>query len=148
MATDFFHVKVLSKEGSTVVLRLRIITGEVRDFYRSESFALMLLCGPIANEEPPKSPLGREVTFEDTLDPEWVDDHVDDYIAGVRLYDVKNFPPTVDLAKLSFDERREFFESDDTAPTAKFEIKVTSPKWIEHIRPGTEWDTAAYDVME
>jgi len=148
MATELFHVKVLDKEGTKVVLQLRIISGEQRDFYDGEGFALMLLYDPISYGDVDEDvPLAREVTLENTLDPDWVADNVADYVAAVRLYDVKNHPPAVDLEKLSGDARREFFKSDE-APTAKLEVTVTRPEWVEHIRAGAEWDTSSYDALE
>lgn len=145
MGTALFNVKVLGKEEKSVVLGLRIISAEQPDFYRTKSFALMLLYDPIVREETPDAPLGREFAFEDTLDPGWVNANVDKYIAKARLSEKQNVPVKADLGKMSGKQRRDFWKSDE-APTAKFEIKVTSPEWIEHLKSGMRWDSSAIDV--
>jgi hypothetical protein len=38
----------------------------------------------------------------------------------------------------------DFFDS-SRAPAAVFEVTVTKPEWIAHLRRGMEWESAAYD---
>ena len=146
MATRLFRVKVTGKTVDTLTFRLRIITGEQPGFYDGKSFALMLLYDPIVNERTRGAPLAEKVTFDDTLDVGWVRAHVDEYVRSSRLFDTKNLPLTVDLAALSGNQRRAFFNS-TRAPQASLEIVVTDPRWIAHVKLGDEWETAAYDAM-
>ncbi len=146
MATYLFRVKVKEKKNDSLTFGLRIISAEQPGFYGGKSFALMLLYDPIVGERVKDAPLGRSVTFENTLDPAWVTAHVDDYIRSCRLFDVVNTPPTENLAALSPKERKSFWKS-DRAPQASLEVTVTDPQWIEHLKKGDEWDSAAYDLM-
>lgn len=146
MATPLFHAKVMEVRDTRVVLKLRIITGEQPDFYSGPSFALMLLYGPIVKEMVRNAPLAREVTFEQTIDVDWLDEHIDNYIQSTVLDQVKNLPITADLDAMSSEQWSEFFQS-DRAPSARFEITVTRPEWLSHLHEGMEWDTAAYEAL-
>jgi hypothetical protein len=147
MATQLFKVKVLSKCDNVVILQLRIISAEQPDFCKSKSFALMVICDPIINEVVENAPLAQRVSFEHTLDITWVSKNVHNYIEDCHLYDIKNYPITVDLENLSPKQRRDFWKSAEV-PQAVFEITVTNPLWIEHIHKGMEWQTAAFDLMD
>lgn len=146
MATDLFHVKVNDISDTRLVLALRIVTGEQPDFYSGKSFALMLLYDPIINKIVSDAPLGREVSFDETMNAEWLYDHVDDYIQSAVLEEVRNQPVTADLQAMSPKQRRDFFRS-SRAPSARFEITVTQPEWLAHLRKGMEWDSAAFDAQ-
>jgi len=146
MATDLFHVKVSDVSHTRIMLSLRIITGEQPDFYSSKSFALMLVYDPIIHEMVSDAPLGRELSFDDTMNGEWLYDHVDEYIQSAVLEDVRNQPFTADLKAMSPKQRRDFFRS-SRAPSARFEITVTQPEWLAHLRKGMEWDSAAFDAQ-
>jgi hypothetical protein len=146
VATSLFHVKVLECSGVDVKLELRIITGEQPAFYSGLSFALMLLYDPINKGLARDAPLARAVSVEQTTDLGWLHEHVDEYIDDAVLTDLRNHPVAVDLERMSPKERRDFFRS-ARAPVAVFEVTVTKPEWIAHLRRGMEWDTAAYDAF-
>ena len=146
MATDLFHVKVSEVSDTRTVLTLQIITGEQPDFYSGKSFALMLLYDPIVDEKVSDAPLGREVSFDETMNREWLFDHVDEYIQSAVLEEVRNQPVTADLKAMSPKQRRDFYRS-NRAPSARFEIIVTQPEWLAHLRKGMEWDSAAFDAQ-
>jgi hypothetical protein len=146
MATSLFHVKVLECSGVDATLELRIITGDQPDFDSGPSFALMLLYDPIDKELALDAPLARAVSVGQTTDPKWLDEHVDEYIDDAVLTNLRNHPVAVDLERMSPEERRDFFGS-ARAPVAVFEVTVTKPEWIAHLRRGMEWDTAAYDAF-
>ena len=146
MATYLFHVKVNEVSDTQVVLKLRIITGEQPNFCSGPSFALMLLYDPIDIGMVRDAPLGRQVTLEDLMNVDWLDEHVDEYIRSTALGAVKNHPVTTDLAAMSPKQWRDFFKS-SRAPSALFEVTVTRSEWLAHLRTGMEWDTAAYDAL-
>ena len=144
MATSLFRVKVIEKDNDTLVLRLGMISAEQPDFYDSKSFALALLYDPIVREQVADAPLAKAVTFENTLEIDWLETHLDEYVRSTRLFDVVNHPRTVDLSTLSAKQQRDFWKS-GTAPQASLEIAVTDPRWIAHLQRGDQWETAAYD---
>jgi hypothetical protein len=147
MATHLFHVKVIKVSDTRLVLQLRIITGEQPSFYCGKAFALMLLYDPIVNDVVRDAPLSREVSFDNTMDSDWLDEHVDEYIQSTSLDEVRNHPFTADLDGMSPKQRRDFFNS-RRVPSARFTVTVTRPEWLAHLRKGMEWDTAAYDALE
>lgn len=146
MATELFHVQVIEVGDRHALFGLRIITGEQPDFPSGSSFALMLLYDPIVNDVTRDAPLGREITLDDTMNAEWLDEHIDEYIQSTELHDVKNQPVTADLERMTLRERGEFFRS-LRAPSARLVVTVTRPEWLSHLRPGMQWDTAAYDAL-
>jgi hypothetical protein len=146
MATELFHVQVIEVATRHVTFSLRIISGEQPDFPSGPSFALMLLYDPIVNDVTPDAPLSRAITLDDTMNVDWLDEHIDRYVVAVDLQDVKNQPITADLERMSLRERREFFQS-PRAPSARLAVTVAQPEWVSHLRPGMRWDTAAYDAL-
>jgi hypothetical protein len=146
MATALFHVTVGTIAGNDVVFQLRIITGEQPDFYTGRAFALMLLYDPIVKQNISDAPLARHVSAQHITDVAWLHEHVDEYIDEAVLTTVDNHPVTADLERMSPKQRREFFQSNQ-APTGTFEITVTNPEWKAHLRPGMEWESAAYDAF-
>ncbi len=147
MGTYLFHVKVIEVRDTRLVLKLRIITGEQPGFHSGAGFGLMLLYEPIESGMIRDAPLAGEFMFDDILNVDWLDEHVDEYIQSTKLNDVRNQPITEDLERMSSKQWREFFKSSQ-APSARFEITVTRPEWIAHFEKGMEWESAAYDPLE
>jgi hypothetical protein len=141
---NFFHVKVLERSGTDVKLDLRIISAERTEFDDGAAFALMLLYDPISQQLVYDAPLANRMSQEDTMDREWLERHLDDYVEDGILTDVNNLPMTVDFEKMSTKEMKAFFRS-SRAPTALLDVTTTSPEWAGHLRPGMEWDSAAFD---
>jgi hypothetical protein len=106
----------------------------------------MLLYDPIINGMGRDAPLSRKVSFDNTMNSDWLDEHVDEYIQSTSLDEVRNHPFSADLDGMSTKQRRDFFNS-SRAPSARFDVTVTQPKWLVHLRKGMEWDTAAYDAL-
>lgn len=75
MSSDTFRVRVLSALGRDVVLEVRPTTAAgLCDLARTRSFVLMQLRRH-----------GGPVTFEQTLDIEWLKQHLDEYVTSVRI---------------------------------------------------------------
>jgi hypothetical protein len=140
-------VKVLERSDVEVTFGLRIITGERSRFGSDESFALMLMYDPISKNLVKNAPLDGQFTLENTVDSRWLDRHVNEYVASATLLDVKNLPVTADLEAMTPKQYREFFQS-SRAPTATFHVTATRAEWVQHLRAGMEWDSAAYDALE
>ena len=147
MGTYLFHVTVIEVRDTRLVLKLRIITGEQPGFHSGAGFALMLLYDPIESGITRDAPLARKFMFDDILNVDWLEEHVDEYIQSTKLNDVRNQPITEDLERMSSKQWRDFFKS-NRAPSARFDITVTRPEWIGHFGKGMEWESAAYDPLE
>jgi hypothetical protein len=75
MSSDTFRVKVIAVEGRDVLLGLKPSTAAgLCDLARTRSFVLMQLHRH-----------GGPVTFEQTLDVEWLKQHLDEYVSAVRI---------------------------------------------------------------
>jgi hypothetical protein len=144
MATFLFHIKVIEMVGTDVVIEIRIITAEQTDFYSGRGFALMLLYDPIRQQPIRDTPLAHEVSCENVLDVDWLQDHVHEYIDDAVITDIRNYPIAIDLERISARQRDTFFRSNNS-PVALFEITATRPEWIAHLQAGMEWDSTAYD---
>lgn len=126
----FFEVTVIEKESNVVKLRLRIINPDQEEFHEEENVAFQFLLEPIFYNMDFTSSLGKKVPMKNLADEEWILENTEKYVESSKLIGIKNYPP----------------ESTDDIPEAEMIIEVTSSKWVEHLKPGMTWQSAAYDM--
>jgi hypothetical protein len=144
--TSMFSVRVMNRTDTDVVFRVRIMSTEQPSFCASRSFGLMLLYDPIAQGLASDAPLASEMSFDDTLDANWVTANIARFIKSTCITHVEHLPLTVDPAEMSPGERRRFWRS-SKAPTASLEVTASGPAWVSHLRKGMEWETGAFDLI-
>lgn len=132
-----YHVKVLEKEGTRVVLGLTIIHPDERDFYQSPGFGLLLLYDRAQTFIYGDNPLGNTVSRLNARDPDWLAEHATEYISSVVVESTANHPASPEL---DFNEAER-----EELPFARVAIDVTEEQWIDHLQPGLQYKSSAYD---
>jgi hypothetical protein len=129
--STLFNVEVDEVSGSTAKLTLVSVHPDAGPFGKDAVFALRVLYDTAYEfTEPFESrglcPLGDAITYKQVGDEDYAAEHAKDFIESVDVQ-------PDDLP----DELPEDTE-------AHYAIKVTDPKWIEHLEPGKTWRSAAY----
>lgn len=138
MGASLYSVKVAELSGTDVTLQLEIIHPDaglhVNDEY-TPAFALRLLYDTayeldMDGDDPFASKgscaLGNAFSYNDSTSEEWVTEHAAEYIASATV------------------ESPEFTDLPPVGMKALLKIKATDPKWLEHLKPGQVWESAAY----
>ncbi len=147
--SELWYVKVEKKEDTDLTLKVYTIHPDAGSTPASKEFILALIAGPaydlkfdylpekIVSKRVPNCPLGELIPFEESYIEESLTKYVDKVIKEVKPVRAVNFPwPS--------EEEYEDEEFEGPYPCVTFEIKVTSPKYIEHLKPGMSFDSAAY----
>lgn len=117
-----------------VDLWLTQFSPDVGPFPIDANFALQLLTHEAYNTDDEGScALGRAIDYGSSNLPDDLAPVVSEYIQQVRLYYAENLPWNV-----------ETWDGESSMPTARYRITVTDPKWIEHLKVGQGFDTAAF----
>ena len=129
--STLFNVEVADVEGTHVKLTLVSVHSHAGPFGTDPVFALRLLHEPAFELDEHLNytglcPLGEAVTYDDVMDGEWARENASRFIAAVEVR-------PADLP-----------EEVPTGTLAGYEIEVTDPQWVEHLRNGQTWDSAAF----
>lgn len=109
-----------------------------RDLYWEETYAS-------THPTPPTPPLWQALERPSGLDESWNRANVGKFVACVGMVDHQNCDEMwVNTADPRWDENPDLWET-KPRPSATCLITVTDPRWIEHITPGVEWDSTAYN---
>ncbi|MDC0666459.1 hypothetical protein [Nannocystis radixulma] len=120
MGSDLYHVKAVSKQATTAVFDVKVIHPDVSTIPEDRSFALMLL-----REAADDSLLAREVTTDDMLDRAWVKKYASGFIQSVDLT-----------------------TTGKSAKRGRLTVTVFEPAWLDHVKPGESFDTAAFQLLD
>jgi hypothetical protein len=158
MSTDLYRVRVLSVEGDRITCRVTaFIPQSDEDPPPSRTLALQFLWEPWyyfsiglvhhmtdgrvspeqAEELAQAAPIGRELAGKVICDGVWTRSNVGRFIRHVEVHDRRW------VCRDCCAGNEEGYDAQ-----ALFVIAVTEPRWLEHLRPGMEWETTAYDKDE
>lgn len=161
--TDLYAVRVLAIDPLARRIRLRVTVvyydiGEHQPLPDDASFYLRLLTD---------GPLGDAITRDQYADEAWVDANTRWYVADVDRIATRNHPFTGEVeARLRewledgdggfpWEDGTTFHEmppesaahmlrSEDVRVGADYDVVVTDPRWIEHLKVGDWWRTTSY----
>ncbi|MBT2224370.1 lipopolysaccharide assembly protein LapB [Nonomuraea sp. NEAU-A123] len=152
--TPLFGARVLAMSPDRLTARLRIfvvhygsdpyeqvtLNGEHCEFLRHLWDFAMEVDGPLATR----------VTMEQLYDEIWLDDGPAAFIEDVRqLTPVAGQPPTgADLQRLHDhpDPYGGGWPGEDGLVRADYLVRVTDPRWFDHLRPGVTWTSSWHPV--
>jgi hypothetical protein len=158
MSSDLYHVRVESVAGDRLTCRVTAYDPrDDQDPPPSRTLALQFLwetwewfrlglsyhvqgggMSPERAEELGRvAPIGPELGGQDICDGDWIRANVGRFIRRVQARDR-------DIGAWR-DEQGEVREG---VPQATLIITATDPRWLEHLRPGMEWETTSYDRDE
>jgi hypothetical protein len=138
--SESYHLKTLSKQDDTVELDVTIVHPDFDEFPETKNFALQLLVD--AGDR--KGVLNEEISMDQRLDEKWLQQNGHRFIKSVKILSKKNHPRG-GLGELRDDAGGEELEPEPD-PQAVYSIQVVNLAYLAKIKPGLEWDTAAYDV--
>jgi hypothetical protein len=117
-----FDVTVTACHGTTASLRIDAADDQ-QWAAAAEDLAIRLLEEAAGEFAERGGALAEEVSFDDTMDEEWLHRFARGFIRSVRVTD----------------------ETAGRHPSGMLHIEVTHPAWLEHIREGDKWESYAYD---
>lgn len=120
MGSDLYRVKAVSKRATTAVFDVKVTHPDISTIPEDRSFALMLL-----REASDRSLLAREVTTTDMKDKAWLKKYASGFI------------PSVELTPIGRSTKR-----------GRLTVTVSDPAWLDHIKPGESFDTAAFQRID
>lgn len=124
MSTELNRIKILEIHDRTVRFSAALIdTFNVDTFFETPAFALMVLHD--AAREATDAPIAQQVSLDQLTDEKWLRANVDRFIESLEIVEST-------------------YES--KPPVAIYRCVVTAAELLVGIAPGTELDSAAYDV--
>lgn len=147
MSASLVKIRILEKEKTSVSLEIKIINPAEYYFYAKKNFAIQVIWEAVQIYDNPECPLAKAISLDQISDTEWVLANESKFIKEVKIMSTKNYPDSGQLKSMdraSFDE----FRKKNGIPEAIFDVEVTDPKWIKHIRKGMEWESASYDMSD
>lgn len=168
--STLWDVSVIDKTEQYIDLQVTLSHPDAGPFPEDKTFAFLLLTNEAYGfddnyEYIATSPLGEAIPHEKSYQPDDVESIVDEYVTKTIVCEAKNVPYEEDdvfstiTNKLieqgieedsdewdeAWDEENDkWWENPNNIPVAKYRIWVTAPKWIEHLKKGKTFDTAAY----
>lgn len=145
MSDSLLEVTVKDKKNDVVIFEIKIISPAEYYFYEKENFALQIIWEPIQIYELSKSSIARAISVDMITDNDWVLSNAGRYILAIEILSIRNYPDKNEIEKmgrLAFDD----FRKKNGEPEAIFKIKVTDPKWVEHIKAGMQWKSTSFDM--
>ncbi|MEU1352318.1 hypothetical protein ABZ410_00135 [Streptomyces cinnamoneus] len=135
-----------------VTLRVQAVHPDAGLFPRTKLFALRLLAdsvpgGPVTADSLTEESAGGAVTSVEVSD---VRNSPFDEAAALRgvertLRDRGLDPGDRDTWDRAFGEEwAAFWDDPARVPSARYAIRLTSPKWLRNVRPSSGWDSTAY----
>lgn len=166
-----WNAEIISKQQTTVNMRVRQVHPDSGTFEHGKVFALRLIYDEALGYGPdlvPQSrgPLGEALSFEQTLDAAYMRSHVDQFVQRVEVFDVSGPPLDFDMARAHVDHEvsamglgreepgwedawedawSQLWSDVTRLPAATYRIEVTDPRWLEHLAPGQTWKSTAYE---
>lgn len=165
-----WKVLVTKKEEKVIFLKVISMQGDGGGFPEDEPFVFSLIATAAYDEFSflPTSPLGRAFPQEEIYDSYEIAEKAYDFIENSEIYETQNLPWTSEkyqavvtsriLAKgikrddknwqQLFEEEWKLFCSDKSSyephsAIAKYKVRVTDSKWIEHLSEGMIFESHA-----
>jgi hypothetical protein len=145
MSTDLYRIRVLdlSREQRRVTFRVFLVYYDWSGVPTDPSFFFRILWDEADARFGGGGPLGHEVTVDQFLDEKFVDQNTQRFVEKVKQLSYKDhtFPdgkaPT--FVYESFKDEAKLTQGD-------FEVTVTDPRWIAHLKKGQTWQTTSYET--
>ena len=129
--STLFNVDVAEIAGTHVKLNLVSAHPDAGPFGTDDVFALRLLHETAFELDGHLNykglcPLGEAVTYDEVMDDDWAQENASKYIAAVEV------------------EPADLPEEVPTGTVADYDIEVTDEQWVEHLKQGQTWNSAAF----
>lgn len=147
MSTDLYGLRVLKKKEKEVTLQVFLLYYDWDTIPKSKDFFLSCFWDEADTRFGGGGPLGDAISVEEICSDEFRLENADKYIEEVKELSRLNYPiqPGADLATFYY-ERDGKWQDEDKLAQVTFLVKVTDPKWIEHLEVGMSWPTTSYGI--
>ncbi len=147
MSTDLYGLRVLAKKEKEVTLQVFLLYYDWDTIPSSKDFFLSCFWDEADTRFGGGGPLGDAVSVEEICSEEFRLENGDKYIEEVEELSRLNYPiqPGVELATFYY-ERDGKWQDEDKLAQVMFRVKVTDPKWIQHLEVGMSWATTSYGI--
>jgi hypothetical protein len=152
IVSEYFQVDAVERSSRELVLRVTVIDGNPNAFHIERNFALMLALDAGSRDNPLTRDIARQLGYSGNL----YDDDVSyediestlatlsaHYIDQVEIVATENLNPT---ARASDSGSIGWTAGAGIGSTATYRLLFTQGRWIEHIKAGDRWTSAAYDT--
>lgn len=146
MSTDLYRIRVLAldPEHRKVKLRVFLVYYDWSGVPTDPSFFFRILWDEADTRFGGGGPLGDEVSVEKYLDEEWVNDNTHHFVERVTRLSRRNDPMPEDKKPPTFIYSG--FKEEDILTQGDYEVIVTDPRWMAHLKVGQTWQTTSYET--
>lgn len=147
MSTDLYGLRVLEKKESEVTLQVFLLYYDWDNIPDSKDFFLSCLWDEADTRFEGGGPLGDAISVEEICSEEFLLKNSDKYIESVETLSSLNYPiKPGDVHETFYYEREGKWQDEDKLAQVTYLVRVTDPKWIQHLEIGMSWPTASYGI--
>lgn len=128
--STLFAARVSELAADRCVIELRVVHPDAGPVKDDLVFAIRLLAETAADDDTVLGPLGEDVRFGEAESTAWCEANASRYIVSARLVDT----PAPGDGNWRYQK----------GAIARYEIRVTEPRWLEHLSLEQTWDSAVY----
>ncbi len=154
MSTDLYGIRVLEVAPAEKRARLRVFVVYYDVAYKSHqplpndlSFFLRILWDKADTRFGGGGPLGDEVSVDDICDEGYVDRNARRFVERAVGLEARNYP-VKDWSgfKDFYYENNGKWVDEEKLVQADYDVFVTDPKYLAHLRKGLSWGTTSYET--
>jgi len=126
---ELWDIEVIEKTKKWIDLKVEMCSPDAPDFTEDPTFALKILVEQSFDLEK-SCAIGKAISEDQYWDEEYMASITNRYISKLIIYEISSY--------------KEIYNRDENnMPKAKYRIWITDSKWIEHLKKGQKFDSAA-----
>ncbi len=146
MSTDLYRVRVLDLDPTQnkVTFRVFLVYYDWSGVPTDPSFFFRILWDEADARFGGGGPLGEEVDVRHYLDEAWVNANTYRFVERVTRLSLRNdpLPPGKSPPTFVYDG----YSNEDALTQGDYEVIVTDPRWLAHLKVGQTWQTTSYET--
>ena len=146
MSTDLYRVRVLDLDPTQrkVTFRVFLVYYDWSGVPTDPSFFFRILWDEADARFGGGGPLGEEVDVRHYLDEAWVNANTHRFVERVTRLSLRNdpLPPGKSPPTFVYDG----YSNEDSLTQGDYEVIVTDPRWLAHLKVGQTWQTTSYET--
>ena len=146
MSTDLYRVRVLDLDPTQrkVTFRVFLVYYDWSGVPTDPSFFFRILWDEADARFGGGGPLGEEVDVRHYLDEAWVNENTQRFVERVTRLSLRNDPLPAGKPPPTF--VYDGYSNEDGLTQGDYEVIVTDPRWITHLKVGQTWQTTSYET--
>lgn len=141
--STLYNIKAIKidNEKAYADFNIKVVHPDAMTIHETAGFGLHV----INNVNWKASPISNEISNEDLGDANWCSKYAHGFIKKVEIVETLFEQPEGSKYPHDREYNHPFWQSPHEWPEAILRISATDPAWLEHIKEGDEWDSAAYN---